>query len=468
MKNRKNGIRPILILCIAGCFLSGCAMVGPDYKRHELERDSAYADATAKQLDPNRVIRPDWWKNFNDPALDQLVADAIKGSYDLKILLGKIKVSGALVDQSEAELYPSLGLETEVSISDSKTSGSNTSYNAKGLLNWELDLWGKNRRKVAAEKAEAKAVKADYRAGYLTLVADVARAYFSIRQYDRIEKLTRAFIRNNELVLSIYQQQYREGIVGDGKVLRQRAQVNNLRQELLELIRGRKIQTHKIAALLGRPPGKITIPADPVALKWRLPEVPVGLPSDLLNRRPDILAAEYRLLKASHEIGVAEADRLPSISLTMEGGLTSQTLATLLSGGMFSLMPKISLPIFDAGRRKAEVERRKYKFEIARNEWAKTVYIAFQEVADALTNLSNRKKQLAVLKARVSDLKRIRSQINARLKAGLVSQLEFYDIEDNLYSAEKEKIKMEMQLISDTIVLYKALGGGWPSVSEDR
>jgi len=244
--------------------------------------------------------------------------------------------------------------------------------------------------------------------------------------------------------------------------------VNELRQEELEVKRGRAIQEHKVAALLGRPPGKIKVSNDKNFQAVRPIEVPVGLPSALLNRRPDILAAEYRLLKASQQIGIAEAARLPSISLTASGGLMSSTLTALLSGGMLSFVPRISVPIFDAGKRKAEVERVKYEFEIAKNEWAKVANTAFQEVADSLTNLNSRKKQLVVLQARVDDLKKIQSQIKSRLELGLVSQLELIDVEETLYTAEKAKQKIDTQLYSDTILLYKALGGGWPSSETPR
>ncbi len=271
-----------------------------------------------------------------------------------------------MIDQSEADLYPSLGFDTGARFADSKASGDQQSYNASANLSWELDLWGKKRRAVEATKAEQEAIKADYRAGYLTLVSDVAQSYFVIRQYDAGGRLAARYLKNNEVILSIYQQQFNEGIVSEEKVFRQRAQVNELRQEELEVKRGRAIQEHKVAALLGRPPGKIKVSNDKNFQAVRPIEVPVGLPSALLNRRPDILAAEYRLLKASQQIGIAEAARLPSISLTASGGLMSSTLTALLSGGMLSFVPRISVPIFDAGKRKAEVERVKYEFEIAK------------------------------------------------------------------------------------------------------
>ena len=459
MKNRKKIYWNFITVGMLIVILSGCGKVGPEYHRQPMEMDSSFEDTVPKQMDPAKIIRVDWWKDFGDDLLDRFVQDAISGSYDLKMLLGKIKAAGAMVDESEASLYPSLDFETGASLSTNKDE---QSFKAMGALNWELDLWGKNRRKAEAAKAEQQAIKAEYRAGYLSLVSNVALAYFTIRQYDAMEALAKRFIQSNDLVLTIYSRQLDEGLVSNAKVLRQRAQLNTLRQERLEMHRGRTVQEHKLAALLGRPPGKIKVAVDTSHRPPRLPDVPVGLPSDLLNRRPDILAAEYRLIKASHQIGIAEADRLPSIRLTAQGGLASAALSSLLSGGVLSFLPTISLPILDAGRRKAEVEKSKYEFEIARNNWAKTANNAFKEVADALTNLSNHKKQRRVVQARVDEMKKIRAQLNARLQLGLVSQLEFIDIDENLFAAKKEKIKLDTLLINDTIQLYKALGGGWP------
>ncbi len=452
----------VLLLSLFSLVFWGCMKVGPDYERQHLETDAQFEDATQQQLDPGKVIRIDWWKNFQDPGLDAYVKSAIAGSYDLKILVGRINAAGALIDQSEASLYPSINLNTSSRFEGNQQNRSSKSFQAAGQLNWELDLWGKNRRNIDAAKAEQKAVKADYRAGYLKLVSDVAQAYFNIRQYDTLIKIATDYIAYQELITTIYKQQLAEGLIDRGILLRQQAILKNTRQDCLEMQRGRKIQEHKLAALIGKPPGKVKIAPNnnPII---RPIDVPVGLPSSLLERRPDILAAEYRLSKATQAVGIAQAARLPSIGLSMEGGLTSTALATLLSGGFYAFLPKISLPIFDGGNLKAEVEKAKYKVDIAKNQWAKTANEAFQEVADSLTNLANRKDQLALLQSQVIDLSSIQKQLKGKLEMGLVSQLELNDATQTLYEARKNTAKMETRMLSDTVLLYKALGGGWPS-----
>jgi len=453
----------LLTFLLTSLLLTSCTEVGPNYKRSELKSDLQFEDATPAQLAPDKVIRKDWWTNFNDPNLDDLISNALEGSYDLKILVNRILAAGALLDQSEADLYPSLDLGTGASLTKSNETGTSKSFASNLSLNWELDIWGKNKRKVKMAQAEQQAVKADYRAGYLTLVSDVAIAYFTVRQYDAMSRIADAYIKSNKLILSIYEQQHEEGLVSEEKIYRQRALVNESRQDQLEINRGRTIQEHKIAALLGKPMGEIKISKNSPSAATQVMDVPVGLPSDLLNNRPDILAAEYRLTKATQEIGIAEAARLPSISLTARGGFASGALSALLGGGFLAFVPNINIPIFDGGQKKAEVEKVKHEVEIEKNKWAKTANTAFQEVADSLTNLSNRKQQMKVLNQRINDLKKIHSQLNARLELGLISQLEMIDVQQNLYDAEKSKEKLNTQLYSDTVLLYKALGGGWPS-----
>lgn len=455
----------IRITFVASIFLlCGCFQVGPTYQKSTIDTDKQFENpvTSSTPLDPAQVIQIDWWKNFKDKTLNDYVNSAIQDSYDLKILLTRINAAGAMIDQSEASLYPSLDFNASGNFGSTADQGSTTSYRTGGELNWEFDLWGKNSKKVAATTAEQKAVKADYRAGYLKLVSDVGVAYFTIRQYDSLMAIADEYISYQKLLENIYRQQVQEGLINNSTLLRHRALLKTTRQDHLEMQRGREIQEHKLAALLGKPSGKVKVrKSHKKAI--RPVNIPVGLPSSLLERRPDILAAEYRLVKATHKVGIAEAARLPSISLSGEGGLTSTALASLLSGGFYALIPKITLPIFDGGKRKAEVKQAEYEMDIAKNQWAKTANEAFQEVADSLTNIANRKDQLSLLKSQVSDLAIIKKQLKNKLELGLVSQLELNDVTQSLYDAEKNVVKMETKLMSDTIFLYKALGGGWPS-----
>jgi outer membrane protein, multidrug efflux system len=472
------------VFCLLMMMFGSCTTIGPEYKGEESRKEAvqtkeAWSDSSAVKVSPEEVIQKDWWTNFKDPYLNELIEKAISGSFDLKILAGRIQEAGATIKQEKAGLLPSADLTITKNYSSEKlpdenggnAQGSGTSagqptggQSASGQniigtqLSWEIDMWGKNKNKYLASEAEYKATGADYRAGYLTLVADVANAYIQIRQTDKQAGMTRTFYKNNRQILKIYENQYSEGLVSKEKVLRQKAEVQSLEQDLLELERQRKTLENRIATLLGKPSGELKIPNTESQNPLQPVKVPVGLPSELLSRRPDIIAAEYRVLKAYKQIGVAKAERLPSIKLTAEGGLKSIDLSSLTLG----FAPTINLPIFDGGKGKATVATNEARAQIAADEYRKKVIEAFKEVEDALVSLDSRTKQKAVLEDKVNGLRQVQTQIHGKLKMGLISQLEVLDIERELLNAEKSLLEMHRSLLEDNVTLYKALGGGWP------
>jgi len=455
--------------------LSACS-VGPEYERPALQENKAWGERGAAALAPSRVIEMDWWTGFGDPYLDKLVKEAISGSFDLKILLGRIQEAGATIKGARAGLMPTLDLSTGMEfkrsdqVRDMRTgrfkTGDEQQATGQGSLSWEMDMWGKKRREYAATKAEYEASQADYRAGYLKLVSELAQAYFQIRQIDEQSDLTDKFYKEHQQIATIYQNQYAEGLIPEWKVLRQEAEVKRLKQEVLELERVRKRLEHRIAILLGRPPGDLKVPSADLRGNLKPVKVPVGLPSDLLSRRPDIVAAEYRLIKATHNVGAAEAARLPSFGLTGKGSLASETLKGLLTGTWaLSIAPAVTMPLFDGGSRKADVAAKEARAQVTQEVYRKTVMTAFEEVENALVNLESRQKQKAVLQEKLDGLKQIRSQTTAKFELGLISQLEVLDIERELYASEKSLLEMHRYLLDDTVALFKAVGGGWGKVT---
>ncbi|MDA3833789.1 MAG: efflux transporter outer membrane subunit [Spirochaetales bacterium] len=454
---KSRGIGVVLVM-VASC------SVGPDYKRPDSmdQATPVWEDAKQEQLDPAKVVQFDWWQTFNDPKLKELIVEAVSDSFDLKILFGRIRAAGAMVDSKQSDLFPKADATSSATFSQKDGEGDSQFIESGVGITLELDFWGKARKGVKASKAEHKALEAEYRAGYLKLVSDVAVCYFTILQYDRQLVTSNNFLANHQIILAIYEAQYKAGIVGKDKVLREKASLAEIKQDGLEITRSRKIQEHKIATLLGKPTGLIRVDQSHAATRATLVDVPVGLPSDLLQRRPDLVAYEYRLLRATQEIGIAEAARFPSISLTAKGGLASAALNSLLSGGVISIMPQLNLPLFDGGSRKAEVKRKVAEADVAKYKYAKAINVAFQEVSDSLTNIASRKEQRTVLAERVLNLEEVQGQIQRKLELGLISQLEILDVELNLYTAKKDLDKLDTNLLSDTIALYKALGGGWP------
>jgi NodT family efflux transporter outer membrane factor (OMF) lipoprotein len=296
-------------------------------------------------------------------------------------------------------------------------------------------------------------------------VVEVAQAYFQLRQKYKEAEITEKFYKDNQLILTIYENQFDVGIVSFDKVLRQKAQVDELKRNLSELRRESEVLENRITTLIGKPAGEMEFRAEDMTTTAKIVEVPVGLPSDLLARRPDIIAAEYRILEAYHRVGEAQAERMPSISLTGTGGLVSSALSSLLSGGLtLGLVPKIEVPVFDAGKRSARIEMNKASAQSAEDTYRKTVMTAFEEVENALSNLANRKEQKMILKEKTKNLWQVRQQSLKKLELGLISQLEVLDVENELFQSEKSLVQIDRFLYEDTVTLYKALGGGWPRV----
>ncbi len=458
---RQAGTIRFLTCCVC-CFLSACAgFGGPEYERPDVPSKVHWSAQTGPLISASAAIQPDWWKSFGDDYLDRLIERAIANNVDIRVLAARIGVAKAGIDQASAGLLPTL---TVGAGSDSfKVTGSpaSTKYSTGGQASWELDIWGKVRKGVDAQQAEYKASEADWRAGYLTLVSEVGTAYFQIRQFDeQIEQQRLALKRNGE-VLNIYQGMLREGLIPKTQVLQQQAEINNLQSNLLDLQRQRKLTENSLATLLGTPADTFRVPKAPLRSSVEPISVPAGLPSDLLTRRPDIVAAEYRALSAVDLLGQAKLARLPSISLTGMAGAAAFSLGSLLSTTTFGLSSLLSFPVFDPSV-KARIKVSDAQTKVAEEEYRRTVLNAFEEVENALTNLTAHRAQRTELVSRREKLAVVSEQIHAQLAEGLISQLEVLEVERTSLSAEQDMLANHWQILMDTIMLYKALGGGWP------
>ena len=450
-------INVLLLVSISAC----STLSGPEYKRPELPQKEGWSNLTREQLSARKVIRADWWTGFGDTYLDQLVSKAIAGNIDLRIMAGRMKRAGTAVSAEKAGLLPRSGGTTGADFSSSH-SGSSQNFSLGASLSWELDIWGKLQKGVAATKAEYKANEAEWRAGYLRLVSDVSSRYFEIRQLDEQTARKQKSLKQNHQILTIYQQQLAEGLLAHTKVMKQKAEIDGTEKDILDFQRQRTIAVNNLATLLGVPAGEFTVPQASLRDRVNILEVPAGLPSDLLSRRPDLIAAEYRVLQSHHLLGKARLAKLPTISMTAQGGLANQVLSQVLKSWTLGIGPTISIPIFDPTL-SAQINSAEVDAEITKDEYRNQVIKAFEEVENALVNLSSRKQQKQKLEQQGKRLAVIRQQVLARLKEGLVSQLEVLEAERSLVSVELALLNIYQQILSDTIILYKALGGGWPN-----
>jgi NodT family efflux transporter outer membrane factor (OMF) lipoprotein len=433
----------------------------PEYQRPDAPIKSSWSGQTP--VSAAETITPDWWKEFQDPYLDTLVNKAIAGNFDIKILAARTQVASAQIGEARAGALPTLDVGAGASFEKSTGQSFTKQFNLGTQVNWDIDIWGKVEKGAQAQTAGYRASEADWRAGYLTLVSDVSTTYFQILQLDEQIDQQQKTLDKNKQILATYDAMHANGLLPQTRVLQQRAEINRLTNDLLELNRARDLAGNALATLMGIPAGEFRIPAGYLQQRVQLPPVPSGLPSDLLTRRPDIVAAEYRVLEAYNLVGQAKLAQLPSISLTGRGGSSSFALSDLLRSFTFGFLPSINIPILDPSV-KARVKTSEAQTKVVEEEYRRTVITAFEEVENALVNLDAHKKQRAELQQQTDHLKVVAAQIEAQLKEGIVSQLEVFETERSLLAAQLALLANHQQILSDTVTLYKALGGGWPTV----
>ncbi len=379
----------------------------------------------------------------------------------------RILEAGVYVDESMAQRLPRLNFSANTSFTHNEQENEialeSHQYNSvRTSVNWELDLWGKNKNAYKAKIASYNESKARYRAEYLKMVSETAQTYFEILQKDRELRITKDMYKDILKRFEIYNKQYAEGMIAYWKILRQKAEIQNTEKELLDSMRARRHLENRLALLLGKTPGEFRIPSTETKPPLTIKRIPQGLPSQLLSNRPDIIAAEHRLRKSYFRLGESRAARLPSISLTGNGGIASSSLDTLLKQWSVGISPSLSFPLFDGGASKARAKTAEIQLEIEKHQYIQTVMKAFEEVENILTNIDSRIKQKKIMEQKIRGMKEVRSQTFAKFKLGLISQLEILDVERELFQTEKSLLNLHRSVLSDIIALYKALGGGWP------
>ncbi len=451
-----------LLAAIFSLVLSACGnLAGPDYQRPAVVEKETWTDTDVLSQSPAATIRPDWWRNFGDPYLDKLMTRALANNLDLRLLAARIGVAEATIDQVNATRLPTIDTATGASFQKAEGGDVNRAVSQATALGWEIDIWGRLNKGVQAQTAEFRATESDWRAGYLTLAADVSTTYFSILQFDEQSDRQQQALINNEEILSIYENFFAEGLIAKTQVMQQQAEVNRLRRDQLELERLRELSENALATLLGVPAGELSVPMRHLSDSITPILVPGGLPAQLLSRRPDIIAAEYRVLQAHELVGQARLAQLPSISLTANTGNTSVQLADLLKTWTFGLTPAVNLPLFDPAV-KARLRVSEAQTRVAEEQYRRTVMRAFEEVENALVNLSSRRRQHRQVLERRDKLRVVSDQVRAQMREGMVTQLEVFEAERSLLDAELALLANHQLLLSDTVALYKALGGGWP------
>jgi len=471
-------------LLLLSASLVGCA-VGPNYKRPAVDVPVTYREATsessgAPSLQPQGTSpQPTtasavqslgdekWWDVFQDPELQGLIRTALKNNYDVRIAATRVLEAQAQLGITRADQYPSLSGGANITSQQSPKLGPIPSYElTQGELGpsavWNLDFWGKYRRATESARATLLANQWAQKEVVSTLVADVAIAYFQLRQYDLQLEISRRTLSSRSDSLHLTQSLEQHGINSMLDVRQSEQLVYTAATEIPDLERQVAQQEDAISILLGKNPGDV-----PRGLKLteqpHSPEVPTGLPSALLERRPDIREAEANLIAANAQIGVARAAYFPQISLTASAGYESPEFANLFTGaaGVWNMAAQLTQPIFEGGRLKNNVRLTEAQRDQMVLTYQQTIQGAFREVSDSL--VAYRKYQeFRVQQQHLVDSAQDAAHLSeVRFKAGTTDYLEVLTNETNSFTAELALAQAQGNELISLVQLYQALGGGW-------
>lgn len=467
-----NGLRMMIVVALT---LTGCTL-GPDYQRPEMETPAAfrYAGENAaawKIAEPaDDTPKGEWWRLFADSRLNELQAQATAANQELRAALARLDQARAAARISEAAQAPTLDLNPAASRrrTPADLSGTGAAITADTItlpldLAYEIDLWGRVRRSVEAAGADYQAAASDLETIRLGLHAEVARHYFTLRALDRESELLAATVELRRENLRLIDSRFRNGQVGRLEMARAESELAAVTAEALELKRLRDEREHALALLTGQAASNFQLAARPLAAEDEPPAVQPGLPSALLERRPDVAAAERRLMAANARIGVAEAAFFPRLSLTGSAGFGSNELDALFTSPNRSwlLGPLASLPILDGGRRQADKEQALAAHEERVALYRQQVLTAFKEVEDALSAGQLLAQQATARKEAAAAAREAAELSGKRYRAGRVSYLEVVESERTALAAERTVIQIQNQRLQAAISLVKALGGGW-------
>ena len=467
MKNQMISLASgVLLVVIAGC------AVGPNYKRPSVATPTQWKESAVATNAP--VLPQEWWTIFNDEELSHLETQAVSANQDLRRAVARVTEARALARVSKADLYPNITGGTSYSWNRLSERSANPPFQDVNFddfggsfdLSYELDIWGRVRRTVEAANADAAAVATDLQVVLLTLTADVARDYQLLRSLDNEKIVIEATIALRKDELQLQETRYRAGLINEMDVTRAQTELANVQADLQGVERRRAQIEHALAVLCGEAPVNFSVAAK--ATRVVPPEIPVGLPSSLLQRRPDVVEAEQDLQAANARIGVAKAAFFPTIMLTGKAGYASADLGTLVDwpSRFAQFGPSITVPVFQGGRNLANLKAAEARYEQNVATYRNSILNAFREVEDSLSDLRTLAMQAEAANRAVVSSRDTFMFANERYQKGLTSYLDVVDAQRAVLQAERLDTELQGQRAVATVLLAKSLGGGWNSTQE--
>jgi NodT family efflux transporter outer membrane factor (OMF) lipoprotein len=466
----------VLGLCLLGC------SVGPDYRAPATVMPPAWLEGQGATFDSQPVELARWWTEFNDPVLESLIERAVQSNLDLQAAAARVREARAALAVSESGAWPTV--DVGASYSRNRSSENAVGSSSQGAVaaprpgadleqdfyrtgfdaEWEVDVFGGTRRRIEAAAANLNAAVEDRRGVLVSLVGEVAKNYIDLRGLQRRLAVAQANLQAQQESARLTKVRFDAGLAGDLEVAQAEGQALTTAAELPALESALKQAGYRLDILLGGQPGMLR---DELAAQASIPALPpaahVGLPAELLRRRPDIRRAERQLAAATAQIGAATADLYPRFFLVGTFGLQSVSAGDWFTGGsrFWSIGPTITWPVFDAGRIRANIEIRNAQQEQALRYYEKTVLAGLADVESALVSYRNEQFRYRALLGAAAANRRAVEVANELYRQGLVGFLNVLDGERQLYAVEDDLTQSETNMASNLVALYKALGGGW-------
>ncbi len=457
----------VVLVVILG--LGGCIKMGPDYHRPDtnIQMPENYQYAPAETIMPE----PDdqWWRVFNDPELNQLVEEVLKNNFDIKRATAAVLEVRAQLVETRAERFPQVGVEAGVerrqipkpnSVSIDRTT---TTYDLALPASFEIDLWGRLARAEEAARANLLQAEENRRTVAQTVVAETVTLYLQMESFERAIDIDKKLIGSFRRSLNLVESRYKRGLTSVLDVRQARRVLAGAEATLPSLRQDLGTTQQALAVLLGRYPETRPPRLQPEDYYQRLDPVPPNLPSELLLRRPDIRAAEDRLVSLNALVGVAKASRFPRIVLTGTYGYTSEDLDRLFKpeNELWSIAAGIAQPLFDAGKLQAAQRAAEARYQQGVAEYAKTVLTAFAEVEGAFLTREEQLKRREYVVTFLHEAREAQRLAESRYEKGLTDFLTVLDTQRTRFEAERDLLEVDFTLLNNRVNLHRALGGGW-------
>ncbi|MBF5010683.1 efflux transporter outer membrane subunit [Burkholderia pseudomultivorans] len=472
-----RAVRPLsaAVAVATAVLLAGCA-VGPDYHRPDTSIPAAFKEAPAgwKVAQPaDRADRGPWWTVYNDPQLNALIDKLNASNQTIAQSAAAYRQARALVTEARAAYFPTVGLSasgsrsrTPRASSSSSTFGGSSSaignsYSVGLDASWEPDLWGKVSRTVSAQRAGEAAAAADLANARLSQQALLAQTYFQLRTSDALQKLLDDTVQSYQQSLKLTENQYAQGVAARVDVIQAQTQLQSAQAASIDNGVARAQYEHAIATLIGEPASTFSLPPMPLAAEP--PVTPVDVPSALLERRPDIAAAERRAAAANEQIGVAISAFFPTLTLSASGGFESSVWSQLftLPARFWTVGPQLAATLFDAGLRAAQTEAARATYDQDVAAYRLSVLTAFQDVEDNLASQRILAQEIDVQRQAVENAQHSLAIVTNQYKAGTVAYLNVLTAQATAFTAQQKLASIAGQRMVSSVGLVKALGGGW-------